>query len=214
MAVEFDVKLSADGHVVVMHDATVDRTTDGQGHVHRMSLAALKELDAGSSFSPDFRGEKIPTLAEVFAEFGTKLFMNVELTNFQTPFDDLVPRVTTLIREHHLESHVLFSSFLSHNLRKAARLMPEVPRGLLAWRGWLGAFARSFLAMRGSHAALHPHVRDVDQGLVDRAHNRGKRVHVYTVNDPQEMRRLRNWGVDGIFTDDPGLALTIFGSEP
>src|SRR5690348_16428729 len=73
-AIEFDVKLSADGHIVVIHDRTVERTSDGSGRVNRLPLAALQKLDAGSWFSAEFRGAKIPTLDEVFETVGKKLF--------------------------------------------------------------------------------------------------------------------------------------------
>lgn len=85
--VELDAKLSADGVVVVHHDAMLDRTTDGKGPLARHTFAQLRELDAGSFFSEKFRGEKIPTLEEVFETVGKRAVVNVELTNYSTPFD-------------------------------------------------------------------------------------------------------------------------------
>src|SRR5512139_1857475 len=87
-AIELDVKLSADGRVIVIHDSTVDRTTDGHGKVKDMSLADLKALDAGSFFSSEFAGEKIPTLDEVFEAVGRRTFINIELKNHRTRGDD------------------------------------------------------------------------------------------------------------------------------
>ncbi|MFO3797649.1 MAG: glycerophosphodiester phosphodiesterase, partial [Anaerolineales bacterium] len=92
---------------------------------------------------------------------------------------------------------------------QAAILLPEVPRGLLALEGWKGAWARSFAFFFGNYQALHPYVSDATPHLIASIHRIQRRVHVWTVNDPGQMRRLFKWGVDGIFTDDPALALQI-----
>lgn len=207
--IELDVKLSADGHAVVIHDATVDRTTDGHGRVRDMSLADLRTLDAGAFFAEKYRGEKIPTLEEVFDALGKRLFINVELTNYRTPGDHLVETVCMLIKKCGLQKQILFSSFLASNLSKARSLLPEVPRGLLALNGLLGGWARSFGFVFGKYQALHPYLNDVTPQQVQRVHRLERRVHVWTVNAEEDMRRLFDWGVDAIFTDDPQLAVQV-----
>ncbi len=161
-AIELDAKLTADGHVVVFHDPTLERTTNGTGQLAPRTLEQLRALDAGSSFSERFRGEKIPLLEEVFDAVGKKLFINVELTNYRTPFDDLVRQVCELVKKCRLEEYVIFSSFLPGNLTKARQILPDVPRGLLAPKHLLGAWARSFGFAFGDYAALHPYVTDVE----------------------------------------------------
>ena len=209
-AFELDAKLSADGQVVVIHDQTVERTTDGQGDVRYMTLAALQELDAGSFFDIAFHGERIPTLAQVFETFGHKTYINVELTNYASPDDDLPDRVVALVKHHRLEKRILFSSFNPRALLKARRLIPEVPVGLLALPGRRGWWARSWLGrVVVPYDALHPESADVTAGLVASAHHRGHRVNVWTVNQPEDMQRLFALGVDGIFTDDPRLARQV-----
>lgn len=210
-AIELDAKLSADGEVVVMHDPTVDRTTDGHGRVSHLTLAGLRALDAGSSFSSKFRGEKIPSLDEVFEAVGRKILINIELTNYTTPRDALVEKVCGMIKRHALEKNVILSSFLASNLRKALGLLPEVPRGLLALSGWLGAWARSFGFTFGDYAALHTHFTDTDSQQVSRVHRLKRRILVWTVNSAREMARLKACNVDGIFTDDPPMALAAMG---
>src|SRR6266508_4216831 len=111
--IELDVKLSSDGQVVVCHDSTVDRTTDGKGRIKDLPLAELKKLDAGSFFSEKFHGEKIPTLEEVFESVGKRTFINVELTNYNSPRDQLVETVCMLVKKCGLQQRVMFSSFFA-----------------------------------------------------------------------------------------------------
>lgn len=209
--VELDVKLSADNQVVVSHDPSVDRTTDGRGRVSNMTVSELGRLDAGSSFSEEFRGTRLPRLEEVFEAIGGKCIINVELTNVANPFDEVVGKVCDLVRRHGLQDRILFSSFFGNQLRTARRLLPEVPRGLLALGGWKGAWARSFQFMFGDFDALHPNQSDVNPAQVSRVHQLKRRIVVYTVNKPEEVGRLKEWGVDGIITDDPVMALQAVG---
>lgn len=211
--VELDAKLSADRVVVVHHDETVNRTTDGKGRVSQLTLAALRELDAGSFFSDKFRGEKIPTLDEVFESIGKRAFINVELTNYSTPRDALVEKVVELVKRHGLQKRILFSSFFASNLKKAAALLPETPRGLLARGGLLGLWARSFGFNFGDYSALHPYITDVTAQEVQRVHRLHRMINVWTANKEGEVRRLISWGVDGIITDDPALAVKVLRGE-
>ncbi|PWB71605.1 MAG: hypothetical protein C3F07_13550 [Anaerolineales bacterium] len=211
--IELDVKLSADGHVVVIHDPTVDRTTGAHGNVKDITLAELRALDAGSFFSEQYKGEKIPTLEEVFETVGKRTFINVELTNYNTPRDHLVETVCMLVKRFGLQKRVLFSSFFVSNLSRTRGYLPDVPRGLLALNGLLGAWARSFGFAFGNYQALHPNLKDATHQQVQRVHRLGRRIHVWTVNAEQDMRRLFDWGVDGIFTDDPQLAVRVRGES-
>ncbi|HLO14605.1 MAG TPA: glycerophosphodiester phosphodiesterase family protein [Anaerolineales bacterium] len=212
-AIELDVKLSADGHAIVIHDPTVDRTTGSHGRVKDLSLAQLQSLDAGSFFSEKFRGEKIPTLEEVFKAVGKRTFINVELTNYSTPRDQLVETVCMLVKKFGLQKHVMFSSFFAVNLSKARAYLPGVQRGLLAFQGLLGLWARSFGFAFGRYHALHPYLTDVTPQQVQRVHRLNRRIHVWTVNAAEDMRRLFHWGVDAIFTDDPQLAVQVRGES-
>jgi glycerophosphoryl diester phosphodiesterase len=208
-AIELDVKLSADGVAVVIHDPTVDRTTGSHGQVKDLSFKQLRSLDAGGFFSEKYRGEKIPSLEEVFEAVGKRTFINVELTNYRTPRDSLVETVCMLVKKAGLQKRVLFSSFFASNLSKARAYLPDVPRGLLAVNGFLGAWARSFGFNFGGYQALHPYLKDVSAQQVQRVHRLNRRIHVWTVNAAEDMRRLFDWGVDAIFTDDPHLAVQV-----
>lgn len=213
-AIELDAKLSADGHVVVIHDQTVDRTTNGSGKVGDLDLAVLKTLDAGSHFDIAFQNEHIPTLEDVFQEVGNEIFINIELTNYASLNDSLPEKVAALVQRHGLTERVLVSSFNLLALRRFKRALPEVPLGLLTLPGRKGAWARSWIGrLLLSYQALHPDATDVSRRLVERSHRRLSRVHPYTVNDPGQMRELFDLGVDGIFTDDPILARQILEAQ-
>ncbi len=209
--IELDAKMSLDGHVVVIHDPTVKRTTGERGRVKDLVLSDLRTLDAGGFFSDQFRGEKIPTLEEVFETLGKRTLINVELTNYTTPRDHLVESVCMLVKRFALQKRVMFSSFFASNLSKARAYLPDVPCGLLALGGLLGAWARSFGFAFGKYEALHPYRADVTPQQIQRVHRLQRRVHVWTVNPAEEMRRLFSWEVDAIFTDDPQLAVQVRG---
>ncbi len=208
-AIELDARLTADGQIVVFHDRMLDRTTNGTGRITEKSLAELRALDAGSPLSGKYRGTKIPLLEEVFEAVGKKTITNLEFKNHGPLGDLLVERVCELVAKCGMQDRILFSSFDARNLRKARELMPRVPRGLLAYPHLAGVWARSFGFSFGEYAALHPSVGDVDSHAVQRVHRLGRRIHVWTVNQPVDMIHLKNWGADGIITDDPALALQV-----
>ena len=210
--IELDTKLSSDEHVVVIHDQSVDRTTNGSGRVSDLTLARLRELDAGSHFSNAFHGEHIPTLEEVLEICGSRIFLNIELTNYGTPFDALPMKVAQLIEHYDQAEQLLVSSFHPVPLRRFHHLMPSIPIGFLAKRGAAGVITRSWIGNALiPYQAIHPEKRDVSPALVAKAHQSGKRVHAYTVNSADEMANLLSLNVDGIITDDPLLAHQVVG---
>ncbi len=207
--VELDAKLSKDGHVMVIHDRTVDRTTGVSGKVCEWTKKELQTLDASYRFSEKFPGEKIPTLAQVFESVGRKMIINVELTNYANPYDDLPDKVADLVRRFKLEKMIIFSSFSFRTLKRITALLPEVPAGILALPGIPGFFSRSGPGRKIAPKLLHPYYADVNKALIQKAHANQRGVNVWTVNSKDEMRRLVKFGVDGIITDDIPLALKI-----
>jgi glycerophosphoryl diester phosphodiesterase len=209
LAIELDTKLTADGNVIVIHDQSLDRTTGTPGKVNHKTLSEIKLLDAGSFFSNAYVNERIPTLSEVFESVGKQLFINIELTNYLTPGDALPVRVAELVKHHSIEDWVMFSSFEPRNLLRIRRLLPGVPLGILALEGKMETFTRSFIGKWISPQCVHPFVDDVNQSFIEKCHTSGWRVHVWTVNQADQIKRLFDWGIDGIFTDDPVLANNI-----
>jgi glycerophosphoryl diester phosphodiesterase len=210
-AIELDVKLSADGQVVVIHDQTIDRTTGEHGRVRELSLEVLQSLDAGSHFDIVFQGAQIPTLAEVFDNIGQRSFLNIELTNYDKITDNLPEKVADLINSHNLRHRILLSSSNPIALVRIYHLLREVPIGLLTLPGKGGAWARSFIGKLIPYSSLHCDQSDVTTKLVSRTQAIGKKLFAYTVNREEDIYRMFTMGVDGIFTGDPILAKQIFG---
>lgn len=205
-AIELDARLSSDGVVVVMHDVTLDRTTNGAGPVSERALAELKALDAGAKFSAEFAGEQIPLLQEVLEAFGQRVLINVEIKDHDRMWDQrLALAVGRLVQHYGLERRVLISSFTPFGLRAIRRRWPDIPLALLLRpheKKWLEGAVRQLAPFE----AFHPHVRSVDRAMVAEEHARGRRVNAWTVNDADQMRELLLLGVDGLITDEIALA--------
>lgn len=200
--VEIDAQTTADGVPVVMHDGTVDRTTDGSGAISSLTRAQIRALDAGSWFGPDFAGERVPTLGEtldVLRGTGTTMLLEVKGPETRAEVAGILAEVT----QRGMAGQVLLQSFDVQVLRDAAELAPEVPLGLL--RGALDAdpvaVARDLgvVAYNPSAAPLlaRPEV------IAD-LHAAGVAVMPYTVDNAGQWAQLEAVGVDGIITNRPG----------
>lgn len=208
--IELDSKLSADQRVVVIHDPTVDRTTNGTGHVSAMTYQQLKALNASFQWEELFPNQHVPLLEEVIEACSGKIRFNIELTNFRSPFDLLADRVVDIIRHYQLQDQVLISSFHPIPLRRFHALLPEVPLGFLARQGIQGFLSRGWLGRALlAYDSLHPEKSDITPQLINRARKYGHQIYSFTVNDPGEMHELIRLGVDGLITDDPVAARRV-----
>lgn len=207
--VELDAHFSKDREVVIVHDFTVDATTNGKGRVKEMTLAQLKALDAGSWFGAAFQAVRIPTLDEVFEAVGKKLFINVELKVESSENEGLERAVADKIAHYELEERVIVSSFDFLILHRLRRLMPEIPVGFLH-SDPLDEAQRERL--RQFHfEAVHPHHSLIDAAYMAWAKENGYRVNIWTVNDPALAVELRDLGVDAIISDNPDVILKALG---
>ena len=192
-AVELDVHLAKSGELVVIHDETVDRVSDGKGFVANKTLRELKEYTLEG-------GEKIPTLNEVFDFINRRCIINVELKGALT-----AKPVAELIRKYVLEKGWSFedffvSSFNHHELFAFHQLLPEVQTGALL-EGIPFHYASFGEDIGATHVILYLYT--LNKAFIDDAHRRGLKVFVYTVNDPDEMKLLLDMGVDGIISNYP-----------
>ncbi len=199
---ELDVHLSRDRELVVIHDETVDRTTDGHGAVTAMTAAELKRLDAGSRFSPEFAGERIPLLGEVLdllKDLPTAL--NIEIKNGPVFHEGIELKVAEAVTEARMADRVVVSSFdhavlpLVKEALPEARVAPLVVSRLhepLAYLRRLGA------------DGFHPRWNMVTPELVEELHAHGLFVNTWIVNDRAGFERMTAWGLDAVGTNDPG----------
>jgi glycerophosphoryl diester phosphodiesterase len=202
--VEFDVRLTGDGALVLCHDATLDRTTSGSGRVSGASLAAIRECDAGSWFDPAFAGETVPTLDEALglaAELG--LGVNIELkSELGREYATAAAAAASIKRLQGRAPTLLVSSFQLPALMALHQLAPQIPCGVLfrlVPRGWAELAQLLGAVMIGAdHRRLQPR-------RVAAIRTAGYRLAAYTVNDPARARLLFEWGVTSVFTDAPDI---------
>lgn len=198
---ECDVKLSADGVPFLMHDATLERTTNGRGVGGDLPWSALSQLDAGSWHSPRYAGEPLPTLAALSRWIRAHGFtLDLEIKPTPGAEEATGHAVALAVRELWAGAQVppLLTSFRPDALRAARDAAPELPRGLLLdelWPGWEGvARALDCVAVVTNHKVM-------DAALIERLHAEGRRALVYTVNERADADRLLAAGIDGIVTD-------------
>ncbi len=212
-AIEFDVKLTKDGEMVIIHDQLLERTTNGSGKVIDCTYEELYRLDAGSFFSEEFKGEKIPLLKNVLEQFSDKLLINIEITNYKSSHDGLAGNIAALVKAMGIEKRVFFSSFLPKNLKITSEILPEVPTALLTLPGLPGLLSRSGLFYKISPQLIHPYYKDISAAYIKRQHAKGRKVNVWTVNQKEDMQEMIKLEVDGLITDDPVLARKLVEAE-
>ena len=204
--IELDIQLSRDGHLVVIHDYTVDATTDGQGSVADMTLEELKQLDAGSWYADRFAGQRIPTLGEVFAAFGDSLLVNVEIKPISDQSGAVETAVANHIRRFQMQSRTIVSSFDPQSLRRFHEVCPEVMTGFLYMTGLVDDI--DALIAELSHEARHPWHEQIDENYMNWARAQGYYINVWTVNDVERALQLQTLGVNAIITDEPGRIIS------
>lgn len=199
--VEFDVHLTKDGELVVIHDERIDRTSNGSGFIKDMTLAELTAFDFGSWFSPDFKGQTIPTLHEVLQLFtDTTHHLNIELKSDIFPYEGMVEKVIAIIGEMGLDSRIVLSSFDHEAIRTVKQLAPHLETAALFMEVLVEPldYIRSIPA-DALHlffpTALRPSIRQVLEA--------GTTVRTFTVNEEQYAQALQDVGIAAIFTDFP-----------
>ncbi len=204
--IELDVHLTKDGEVVVIHDDVLNRTTNGKGQVEEFTMAELKELDAGSWFSPEFKGTKLPTLREVLELISQhNVLLNVE-TKTALGFEQLNEKLAPLLDEYAMWEKTIISSFNHYALVHIKTIRPQARTGILyncaLVNPWV--YAKSIGA-----SALHAYHRTVIPELVQAAQQNGMMVNVWTVDEAVDIERVTLAKVDSIITNVPGRAQSL-----
>jgi len=210
--VELDVRRCATGEVIVIHDKSVDRTTDGIGAVKDKSFAEIKALDAGSWFDERFRGESVPALDEVFDLLAGRLTVNIELKGGSLNPDGIEQVVVESIRRHGMIERVIISSFNPCRLRRIRAKAPELKTALIFSPYNSLYLRRAWFAPILKVDGLHAFHSMVDRHFVDGAHRRGRWVYAWTVDEREQMEKLILTGLDGIVTNDPRLLKGVLES--
>lgn len=193
---------------VVIHDETVDRTTDGSGYVKDLTLEELKQLSAGCRFSDEFSDERIPTLREVLELFRDKPHrLNIELKSDVFPYPGMREKVIAMVREFGIGDRIILSSFDHVTLAAAKREAPDIETGMLFVE--ILADARSAASGIGADA-LHPALPFSVREPGRRAAAEGAVLRVFTVNEPEHALMVREAGARAIFTDYPDRMLKLF----
>lgn len=223
---EFDIHISKDGHLVAIHDPTVDRTTNGTGAVSELTLKEIQALDAGyhfkdleGNFSYRGKGIYIPTLEEIFEEF-PDLRMNIEIKDDNPPerLDDISKKLASLIKKYKMEEKVIVASFDQSIIKK----FNQYSDGEVSLAGGKNevisfvVFHKFFLRnlyqpkVDAFQLPTSESIFDLtDQKLIEGAHRRGMDIHYWTIDDKETMRKLIELGADGIITNRPDILLDL-----
>lgn len=209
--VEFDVHLTKDRQIVVIHDESITRTSNGVGYVKDMTLQELRRFDYGSWFGEEFVGETIPTLEEVLMVFrGTNLRVNIELKSDIFAYEGLEEQVLHEVEGLEMLDQVVISSFDHEAVARVAEIEPNVENAAL--------FVNTILNVAGYQKklpakALHVSLPSALRRPVREAIQKGSIVRVWTVNKVEHAALLVNTGVDAIFTDEPEKMLAFLRAK-
>lgn len=208
--IELDVHLTADGEVVVAHDETVDRVSDGSGRIVQMTLTELRQLNFHKPMPQYTETARIPTLREVLDLLRpTNLILNIELKNSIEAYPGMEERCIDLVRAAGMRDRVWYSSFNHHSLTQVKALDSGAPCGVL----YSGTMVQPWLYARNlGMDALHPHFSELlvpDE--VPQSHTAGIRVHAWTVNETEHLEAVARTGLDAIITNFPDRALRVLG---
>ena len=207
--IEIDVHLSKDSNIIVIHDATLNRTTDGTGEIKNLSLAEIKNYDAGSWFSKDFDNEKVPTLSEVLETINGKVVLLIEIKDGDERYPGLEKKIVEAVKNHDAVKWVIIQSFNKNSIIRIKKIYPELVTFYLSGKTFDQFYSEILEKMKSNEkiekqfdgiAASHS-LLDANKVVI--LHKADFKVFTYTVNKPQEMKNNIDIGVDGIITDSP-----------
>ena len=217
--IEVDVHLTKDNEVVIFHDETVNRTTNGEGKVHEMTLAELKELDAGSWFDGAYAGETVPTLDEVLKLIDGQVQCLIEIKSKEhLIYEGFAEKIVDIINANGAKTWSIVQSYEEEYLETAYAYDPEIKIKKIIMgeesSHILSFFIESkeYVTGRNKHhylETLNPHYSSLSQRRVHKIKARGYKVITYPVNERKEMIKMLNMGVDGIITDYPDRLVKI-----
>lgn len=200
-SIELDVRLTKDGIPVICHDARINRTSNGKGFIHKMTLEELKTYDFGSWFSPTFQGERIPTLEEVFTLLkGEQIDINIEIKQGPMIQAGVEQAVIDTTKKFGFTDRILVSSFDHVAVKRTKELCSDIKVGFLLYAQLINPF--DYLEQSGvSLFSIHINYYYVTADLLEQAHARGMKVYAYTLDNTKTGKKLENMGLDGVITN-------------
>lgn len=209
--IEIDLQMTKDGHLVAMHDETVNRTTNGMGLVKEHTLEELKQLNAGSTYNKkypnlakkEYENAKVPTLEEVIEVFGHDANYYIE-TKSPDEYSGMEEKLLEIINHYEIQDKVIIQSFSEESLRKIHNLNINIPLvQLLSYKKAVQLTELEIKRYKTYCIGLGMNYKYIDSTYVKKIKKHGLEVHPFTVDNEQDMKRLLLWGVDGIFTNYP-----------
>lgn len=212
--IELDLQMTKDGHLIAMHDVTLDRTTDGTGSVKDYTLNEIKQLDAGSWFNEkypyaskaEYEGLKVPTLEEVFKKFGKNNSYYIE-TKSPDVYPGMEKELLRLVEKYKInKDKLLVQSFSPQSLKVMNELDPTIKLvQLISYKANAEITNEEIMEIKQYAMGIGPNHTYLNEEYVQKVVNSGLELHPYTVNDKERMKQLINWGVTGMFTNHPDL---------
>lgn len=215
-AIEIDIRQTKDGVPVAIHDASVDRTTNGSGDVCDFTLDEIKQLDAGGWFDEKYSGEKVPTLSEAIETLNDTVKLIIEFKGGIGEYEGIEKNVIDIIQQYDVTDRVILKSFDPNQIELLHGLIPDVPLlYVYAVRiPWLGMIIDTGISFRSVYNMdveyLQPHRFFLSESFVKEAQEVGFKIIAWGVNDEEDIIEAIEFGVDGIETDYPERALTKF----
>ncbi|WP_439116340.1 glycerophosphodiester phosphodiesterase [Paludifilum halophilum] len=216
--IEIDLQMTQDGRLIAMHDETLDRTTDGTGLVKDHTLAEIKKLDAGSWFNKEnpqyakseYEGLEVPTLEEVIEHFGKnrKYYIETKAPDVYPGMEEklleILDRYGLTDKQAFKKNRVLIQSFSQESLMKIQQLNPDIPLIQLLWYETPAQISDEELeGIREYAVGVGPNHEQIDRSYVEKVREHRLEIHPYTVNSQEDMKKLIDWGVTGLFTNHP-----------
>ncbi len=201
--IENDVQLTKDGQIVIMHDESVDRTTDGTGWIKDYTLDELKRLDAGISFGGKYGPQRVPTLREYLELVKNEpIITNIEMKTGVFEYLPMERMLVDMLREYKICDRILITSFNHYTIMRMKAIAPEIKYGFLAydWRLDAGEYTQRY-----GVPCYHPDYHNLTPEVVADLHSHNIEINPYTVDDPDDIRDMISKGVSGIISDCPDV---------
>ena len=203
--IEIDIQLTRDGRIVLMHDWKVDRTTTGRGYVYELDFDYIRTLDAGQWFTKDFIGEVVPTLEEVLDILPQDMMLNIEIKDTARHHSKIEEKLLEVLKKYPDKfENIIVSSFHHDKIKKLQVLEPKLKLALLTDSEFIEI--EKYLSNNGlSSYSYHPEINLISKEDVEKLHDKGVKIFVWTVNKEEDLNYLVKLGVDGVITNYPDI---------